>query len=288
MEWAQANQDKLHSLVVLNSPISENASFPLVLNQLRTPLVASFVAQVGNGHAVGVHGQRTGGHACCLSGCDDARKWRLRGGADGGLQTVCRRAQVSSPAWEFLVVLSLLIRSLPLPRAPTPQEYHATLASGFAKGSWRVPTVVAWGTEDKYLGASEADALKACNPEAVEVQLIDGAGHQVQEDYAERVLGAVRRVLLELALCPRPPRRRPASSRLAAHAPHSIRRRRRGCNVAHHSIRGVGGTAPAHVRRPGAPIRKGARARTEGPIRTARGRGLLRRGPPLRVIDAAR
>ena len=55
--------------------------------------------------------------------------------------------------------------------------------------------MIGWGVEDKYLRQGEAEALQACNPEVITFKTIQGAGHQVQEDYAERVVGTIRGIL---------------------------------------------------------------------------------------------
>ena len=54
-----------------------------------------------------------------------------------------------------------------------------------------MPTLLVWGTDDKYIGVEEADEAAARNPSVISLRKVDGAGHCVSEDWPERVLAAI-------------------------------------------------------------------------------------------------
>lgn len=69
-----------------------------------------------------------------------------------------------------------------LRQAPV-SELPGRLAAGFAPSKWDIPTLIAWGVGDKYLPKSEAEEFAKINPDAIEVQYLDGAAHQPQDDW---------------------------------------------------------------------------------------------------------
>ncbi|XP_070672808.1 uncharacterized protein [Malus domestica] len=71
---------------------------------------------------------------------------------------------------------------------------NAVMAERFieAGSAWDTPTLVVWGISDKYLPQFTAEEFQKANPTAVQLKLIEGAGHMPQEDWPERVVTALR------------------------------------------------------------------------------------------------
>lgn len=84
----------------------------------------------------------------------------------------------------------VLTLPLPLPaalletlrQAPI-NELPGRLATGFSPSNWDTPTLIAWGEGDKYLPKSEAEQFAKINPQAIQVQFLEGAAHQPQDDW---------------------------------------------------------------------------------------------------------
>ncbi|WRX27356.1 Alpha/beta hydrolase fold-1 - like 10 [Theobroma cacao] len=63
------------------------------------------------------------------------------------------------------------------------RDISSQIADGFASGRWDKTILIAWGIADKYLPQSVAEEFQKGNPNSVELELIEGAGHMPQEDW---------------------------------------------------------------------------------------------------------
>jgi pimeloyl-ACP methyl ester carboxylesterase len=80
-------------------------------------------------------------------------------------------------------------------------QYHLVRDSDWrltmsGMGGVRVPTLILWGKEDQYLAVGQLAQYKASMPK-VRTQILDGCGHSLQEECAERVNELLIRYLSE-------------------------------------------------------------------------------------------
>ncbi|XP_034208497.1 cis-3-alkyl-4-alkyloxetan-2-one decarboxylase isoform X2 [Prunus dulcis] len=165
LTWALKNQSRISKLAILNSPLTVSSPVPGLFKQLRIPLFGEFTCQ----NAVMAERFIEAGSAYVLK-LEKADVYRL--------------PYLSSSGPGFAI--------LEATRKANFNNISTQIASGFASGSWDIPTLVAWGIADKYLPQSVAEEFQKGNPTAVKLKLIEGAGHMPQEDWPERVVTALR------------------------------------------------------------------------------------------------
>ncbi|CAL8133028.1 unnamed protein product [Prunus armeniaca] len=165
LTWALKNRSRISKLAILNSPLTVSSPVPGLFKQLRIPLFGEFTCQ----NAVMAERFIEAGSAYVLK-LEKADVYRL--------------PYLSSSGPGFAI--------LEATRKANFNNISTQIASGFASGSWDIPTLVAWGIADKYLPQSVAEEFQEGNPTAVKLKLIEGAGHMPQEDWPERVVTALR------------------------------------------------------------------------------------------------
>ncbi|KAM2527270.1 hypothetical protein TB1_024544 [Malus domestica] len=165
LTWALKNPSKISKLAILNTPLTVSSPVPGLFKQLRFPFLGEFTCQ----NAVMAERFIEAGSAYVLK-LEKADVYRLpylsSSGPGFALLETTRKAN-------FNGILS-------------------QISSGFASGRWDTPTLVVWGISDKYLPQSIAEEFQKANPTAVQLKLIEGAGHMPQEDWPERVVTALR------------------------------------------------------------------------------------------------
>ncbi|TQD73965.1 hypothetical protein C1H46_040504 [Malus baccata] len=155
LTWALKNPSKISKLAILNTPLTVSSPVPGLFKQLRFPFLGEFTCQ----NAVMAERFIEAGSAYVLK-LEKADVYRLpylsSSGPGFALLETTRKAN-------FNGILS-------------------QISSGFASGRWNTPTLVVWGISDKYLPQSIAEEFQKANPTAVQLKLIEGAGHMPQED----------------------------------------------------------------------------------------------------------
>ncbi|KMT00642.1 hypothetical protein BVRB_9g219350 [Beta vulgaris subsp. vulgaris] len=165
LTWALKNPSRISKLVILNSPLTASSPVPGLFQQLRIPLFGEFTSQ----NAIMAERFIEGGSPYVLK-LEKADVYRLP------------YLSSSGPGFALLEAA----------RRTNFREVATQIATGFASGSWDKPILIAWGVSDKYLPQSIAEEFQKGNPSAVKLKLIEGAGHMPQEDWPEKVVGALR------------------------------------------------------------------------------------------------
>lgn len=165
LTWALKNPSRISKLAILNSPLTVSSPIPGLFQQLRIPLFGEFTCQ----NAVMPERFIEAGSAYVLK-LEKADVYRL--------------PYLSSSGPGFALLKST--------RKANFKDISSQIAAGFSSGSWDKPILVAWGISDKYLPQSEAENFKKGNPDVVKLTLIEGAGHMPQEDWPEKIVGALR------------------------------------------------------------------------------------------------
>ncbi|BFG24717.1 hypothetical protein CerSpe_109910 [Prunus speciosa] len=169
LTWALKNRSRISKLAILNSPLTVSSPVPGLFKQLRIPLFGEFTCQ----NAVMAERFIEAGSAYVLK-LEKADVYRL--------------PYLSSSGPGFAI--------LEATRKANFNNISTQIASGFASGSWDIPTLVAWGIADKYLPQSVAEEFQKGNPTAVKLKLIEGAGHMPQEDCIGKHATGQRELLL--------------------------------------------------------------------------------------------
>ncbi|GAV75451.1 Abhydrolase_6 domain-containing protein, partial [Cephalotus follicularis] len=165
LTWALKNQSRILKLAILNSPLTASSPIPGLFQQLRIPLFGEFTCQ----NAVMAERFIEAGSAYVLK-LEKADVYRLPYLSSGG------------PGFALLEAA----------RKINFRDILSQITTGFASGRWDKPILVAWGISDKYLPQSVAEEFQKGNSSAVELKLIEGAGHMPQEDWPEKVVDALR------------------------------------------------------------------------------------------------
>jgi pimeloyl-ACP methyl ester carboxylesterase len=155
--YAAQHPDKIERLVILNTPLTAEAKLPFKISQLGIPLIGDILTQ----DPILVDRTLEGGGPYTVS--------------DQDLEIYRQPFLKSSEAGRSLLAT---VKQLQL------AQTMAALDQGFT--NWPVPTLIAWGTADKWLPLSLAEQFAK--------QLVDGSiakldetGHYAQEDWAEKV-----------------------------------------------------------------------------------------------------
>jgi pimeloyl-ACP methyl ester carboxylesterase len=164
--WALENPSRVDRIVILNAPLKAGTEMPFVLKQYTLPIVSNFVAQ----DAMRAERFLEGGSAYSMA-VEDADRYRepflesmMPGLALVDLMSKCKYEQLLQKVEAAVKTSSLKVR-------------------------------VAWGMDDPYLAAIDAQAF--CEATSAEFVAVQGkAGHIVAMDYPE----SVSQVLSFLAL----------------------------------------------------------------------------------------
>ncbi|PKU85766.1 uncharacterized protein LOC110114351 isoform X1 [Dendrobium catenatum] len=168
LTWALRNSDKVSKIAILNSPLSVQSSLPSLFQKLRIPLFGEFTCQ----NAIMAERFIEAGSPYVLK-LEKADVYRLPYLASSG------------PGFALLEAA----------RKANFRDILNRITTGLSSANWSKPILVAWGASDKYLPISEAEAFQKTNPEAIQLKVIEGAGHMPQEDWPEKVVEALRRFL---------------------------------------------------------------------------------------------
>lgn len=159
--YAAKHPEKIEKLVIVNTPLTAEAKLPFKVAQLGWPLFGEVVTQ----DPILVDRTLEGGGPYEV--------------ADADLDVYRKPFLKSSDAGRALLAT---VRQLKLDKT------MAAIDEGF-KG-WSVPTLIAWGTADKWLPVSLAEKF-ATRLKAVTLSPLEETGHYAQEDWAEKVSDAV-------------------------------------------------------------------------------------------------
>ncbi|XP_007023283.2 PREDICTED: haloalkane dehalogenase [Theobroma cacao] len=168
LTWALKNPSKISKLAILNTPLTVSSPIPGLFQKLRIPLFGEFTSQ----NAVMAERFIEAGSPYVLK-LEKADVYRLP------------YLSSSGPGFALLEAA----------RKINFRDISSQIADGFASGRWDKPILIAWGIADKYLPQSVAEEFQKGNPNSVELELIEGAGHMPQEDWPEKVVDALKRFL---------------------------------------------------------------------------------------------
>lgn len=159
--YAAKHPEKIEKLVILNTPLTAEAKLPFKLAQLGWPLFGEVVTQ----DPILVDRTLEGGGPYAVG--------------DADLDVYRKPFLKSSDVGRALLAT---VRQLKLDKT------MAEIDAGFK--DWRVPTLIAWGTADKWLPISLAETF-ASRLQTVTLSPLEETGHYAQEDWAEKVSDAV-------------------------------------------------------------------------------------------------
>jgi len=159
--YAAQNPAQIERLVILNTPLATDTKLPFKVAQMGWPLIGEVLTQ----DPILVDRTLEGGGPYEVS--------------DEDLEIYRRPFLKSSDVGRSLLAT---IRQLKL--ADTLQ----TIDKGFE--NWETPTLIAWGTADKWLPIDQAKAFASKLENANLVEL-EETGHYAQEDWSEKVSDAV-------------------------------------------------------------------------------------------------
>lgn len=155
--YAAKHPEKIERLVILNTPLTTEAKLPFKISQMGIPLVGDMLTQ----DPILVDRTLEGGGPYEVG--------------DKDLDVYRQPFLKSSDAGRSLLAT---IKQLQLKRILT------EIDQGFT--DWSVPTLIAWGTADKWLPVSLAKSF-AKTLKDVEISELEETGHYAQEDWSEKV-----------------------------------------------------------------------------------------------------
>ncbi len=159
--YAIQHPEKIERLVILNTPLTAKAKVPFKIAQFGWPLIGDVITQ----DPILVDRTLEGGGPYEVSDQD---------------LTVYRRPFLkSSDAGRALLAT---VKQLQL------SKVMADIDAGFSQ--WSIPTLIAWGTADRWLPVSLAEAF-AENLGDAELMKLEETGHYAQEDWAKKVSDAI-------------------------------------------------------------------------------------------------
>lgn len=159
--YAAEHPDQIERLIILNTPLTRDAKLPWKLKQMSIPLVGDMLTQ----DPLLVDRTLEGGGPYVVE--------------DADLDVYRRPFLTSSDAGRALLAT---IKRLNL------KETMARLEQGFS--DWQPPTLIVWGTEDKWLPVSMAETF-AQRLHSVDIAKLEAVGHYAQEDWSEKVSDAM-------------------------------------------------------------------------------------------------
>lgn len=155
--YAAKHPDKIERLVILNTPLTTAAKVPFKISQLGIPLVGDMLTQ----DPILVDRTLEGGGPYVVD--------------DKDLEVYRQPFLKSSDAGRSLLAT---VKQLQLKRV------LPKIDQGFA--DWSIPTLIAWGTADKWLPVSLAKNFAKTLTD-VEIAELEETGHYAQEDWSEKV-----------------------------------------------------------------------------------------------------
>jgi len=171
LKWALKQKQLVDAVIVLNTPLASGGEhkLPFVLQQYKLPLVNSFVAQ------------------------DAMRSERFLEGGGPYVMTLGDAERFREPFLESMMPgLAVTDTLVQCKYDQLLTEIEKTLGT---ENRSELPAVrVVWGVGDKYL--SSAAAKKWCEKFDVPFTEIEGAGFVVQSDWPEKVVDAMKAILL--------------------------------------------------------------------------------------------
>jgi pimeloyl-ACP methyl ester carboxylesterase len=155
--YAAKHPDNIARLVILNTPLTAEAKLPFKIAQLGLPLLGDVLTQ----DPILVDRTLEGGGPYTV--------------ADADLDVYRKPFLKSSDVGRSLLAT---VKKLNL------KKVLADIDQGFER--WRMPTLILWGTADKWLPLSLAENF-AKKLDDVELAKLEETGHYAQEDWAEKV-----------------------------------------------------------------------------------------------------
>ncbi|NJM97766.1 MAG: alpha/beta fold hydrolase [Phormidesmis sp. RL_2_1] len=159
--YAAKHSDQVERLVILNTPLTPKAKLPFKISQMGIPLLGEIITQ----DPILVDRTLEGGGPYQV--------------ADKALEVYRRPFLKSSDVGRSLLAT---VRQLQLERI-LPEIDKAF-------ENWQAPTLIVWGTADKWLPVSLAENF-AKQLENVDIAKLDETGHYAQEDWPEKVQAVV-------------------------------------------------------------------------------------------------
>lgn len=159
--YAAQNPEKIERLIILNTPLTAEAKVPFKIAQMGWPLIGEVLTQ----DPILVDRTLEGGGPYEV--------------ADEDLEIYRRPFLKSSDVGRSLLAT---IRQLQLPKT------LEAINQGFE--NWSTPTLIAWGTADKWLPTSMGETFAKKLNDAT-FKKLEETGHYAQEDWSEKVSDAV-------------------------------------------------------------------------------------------------
>ncbi|MGL5794378.1 MAG: alpha/beta fold hydrolase [Waterburya sp.] len=157
VQYALQNPEQIEGLIILNTPITPNAKLPWVMKQMTFPLVGDMMTQ--DPLLVDRTLEKGSGFVITDKDLDVLRKPFLQSSAVGrSLMTILKKLQLDK----------------------TMQE----IATGLSQ--WSKPTLIIWGSADRWLDVADVKKLAAANSEITLVELPE-AKHYPQEHWASDI-----------------------------------------------------------------------------------------------------
>jgi pimeloyl-ACP methyl ester carboxylesterase len=157
VQYAFQNPDQIEGLIILNTPITANAKLPWVMKQMTFPLVGDMMTQ--DPLLVDRTLEKGSGFVITDKDLDVLRKPFLQSSAVGrSLMTILKKLQLDK----------------------TMQE----IATGLSQ--WSKPTLIIWGSADRWLDMADVKKLAATNSDITLVELPE-AKHYPQEHWASDI-----------------------------------------------------------------------------------------------------
>ena len=159
--YAAKHPDSIERLVIVNTPLTSEAKVPFKIKQMGFPLIGEVMTQDP------LLVDRT---------LEGAGPYQVK---DEALEVYRGPFLKSSDVGRSLLAT---IRNLNL------NQVTADIDKGFS--GWETPTLIVWGTSDKWLPVSTAESF-AKQLKDVDIKKLDETGHYAQEDWAEKVSEAI-------------------------------------------------------------------------------------------------
>ena len=170
VQFALRQPDRVERLAIVNAPVSPVARLPWKIRQFAIPLAGDMLTQ----DPLLVDRTLEGGGPYQVG--------------DADLDVYRRPFLKSSSAGRALM---MTVKGLNLPSVT--QEIAAGLPQ------WSGPVLLIWGTSDPWLSVDQAKACAETLQDG-QLDLLDQVGHYAQEDWAEKVVGALNPFLRKMAI----------------------------------------------------------------------------------------
>ena len=157
LQYALQNPEQIEGLIILNTPITSSAKLPWLMKQLSLPLVGDMMTQ--DPLLVDRTIEKGSGFVVAEQDLDVLRKPFLQSSDVGrSLMAILKKLQLD--------------RTMP--------EIEAGLSQ------WSKPTLIIWGTADKWLDIADAQKIAAANSNITLIELPE-AKHYPQEHWASDI-----------------------------------------------------------------------------------------------------